>query len=245
MAEVNNFTVLESVYGKLIVNRHCAYQADYLVKTGRTHIEAELRNILAIVAQLPDKPVVVDAGANIGLVSVPVAQAIKDRGGVVHSFEVQRMLFYALCGTAALNDLENLFVMNMALGAEPGQLCVPAIDYAKDQDFGLCSLTGQREGMAGEPVKVTTIDSLALNRLDFLKIDVEGMEIEVLKGAEATIAAHRPWCWIEYWKVEVEEIKRRFDGLGYGFHRMDKLNMLCVPEDKAQAAGISVRAPVI
>ena len=38
---VNNFTVIESRYGKFIVNRHCAHQAEYLIKTGRPHIQDE------------------------------------------------------------------------------------------------------------------------------------------------------------------------------------------------------------
>jgi hypothetical protein len=88
---VNNFTVLESVYGKFVVNRHCAYQADVLVKTGYPHIEAELAKILAIVRSLPDGSVVVDAGANIGRVSIPIAREIKAKRGIVHAFEVQRM----------------------------------------------------------------------------------------------------------------------------------------------------------
>ena len=50
---VNNFTVIESVYGNLIVNRHCTNQAEALIKTGRPHIEGELRKILMIVGSLP------------------------------------------------------------------------------------------------------------------------------------------------------------------------------------------------
>jgi hypothetical protein len=49
---VKNFTVIESVYGKFLVNRHCAYQAEALIKTGRPHIDDELRKILAIVESL-------------------------------------------------------------------------------------------------------------------------------------------------------------------------------------------------
>jgi hypothetical protein len=68
--KVNNFTVLESVYGKFVLNRHCAYQADALIKTGYPHIEEELAKILSIIRSLPDGSVIVDAGANIGLVSI-------------------------------------------------------------------------------------------------------------------------------------------------------------------------------
>jgi FkbM family methyltransferase len=230
-AKVNNFTVLESVYGKFIINRHCAYQAEALVKTGFPHIEMELRNILGVVSSLSDNAVVVDAGANAGLVCVPIAQVLKaiNKGGIVHAFEVQRMMYYALCGSAALNDLENLYIHNKAVGSKPGTLKAGKPDYGKPQDFGLFSLVNQNDPNAVDEVPVMTIDSLNLPGFDFFKIDVEGMEIDVLKGAQKSIKKYKPWCWVEYWKVDVKDIKKQFEGLDYKFYTMDKLNMLCAP----------------
>lgn len=101
---VNNFVMIDSVHGKFIVNRHCLYQAESLIKTGHTHIETELSNILKIISLSDDNPVALDIGANIGFVSVPIANFLKRRGGgTVYAFEAQRMLYYALCGTVALN----------------------------------------------------------------------------------------------------------------------------------------------
>ncbi|HTQ71863.1 MAG TPA: FkbM family methyltransferase, partial [Acidocella sp.] len=179
---INHFTMLESVYGKYILNRHCAYQADFLVKTGYPHIEQELTKILTIVNTLPEGCVVVDAGANIGLVSIPVAQEIKARGGVA-------------------------------------------------QDFGLYSLTAPASG-AQEEVALTAIDELDLPGLDFLKIDVEGMEPDVLRGARRAIHEFRPWCWVEYWKVDIHAIKAAFAGQDYRFFPMDRLNLLCAPAER-------------
>lgn len=238
---VNNFTVIESEFGKFIVNRHCAFQAESLIKTGRPHIWDELSKILMLVSRLPDNCVVVDAGANIGLVAVPAALAVQPRGGVVHAFEVQRMLCYALCGSAALNDLENLIVRNQALGSTVGTLRASKPDYGQPQDFGLLSLVDQSAPQP-ETVDVVTIDSLGLPRLDFLKIDVEGMEIEVLQGARTSINRHRPWGWIEYWKVNVDDIKAQFAGLDYRFYIMDGLNMLCAPPDRLARLDIAITA---
>jgi FkbM family methyltransferase len=239
--QINNFTVIESEFGRFIVNRHCTFQAEGLLKTGRPHIWDELNKILMLVSRLPDHSVVVDAGANIGLVAVPVAQALLSRGGVVHAFEVQRMLCYALCGSAALNDLENLIVHNQALGSIIGTVAVGKPDYSRPQDFGLFSLVGQA-GPKPAQIEMVTIDSLALARLDFLKVDVEGMEIEVLTGARGSIERHLPWAWIEYWKVNIDDIKAQFAGLGYRFYIMDSLNMLCAPADRLARLGIPVTA---
>ena len=184
---VNNFTVIESVYGSFVVNRNCASRADTLIKTGHPHIEPELAKILSIVRSLPNGGVVVDAGANIGLASIPIAREMKARGGLVHAFEAQRMKYYALCGAAALNDLNNLHAYNKALGAADGMVSAGKADYGKPWDFGLFSLTTAIESEARENVTITTIDGLGLPRLDFLKIDVEGVEPEVLRGARNAI----------------------------------------------------------
>jgi hypothetical protein len=56
---MDNFVVLDSVYGKFIVARTCMFQAEALVKTGRTHIESELANIFAIVDTLPTDAVMI------------------------------------------------------------------------------------------------------------------------------------------------------------------------------------------
>ena len=242
MNKVNNFTVIESVYGKFVINRHCAYQAEALIKTGYPHIEAELKNILGIVNTLPEKSIVVDAGANAGLVCVPIAQLLRAKGGTVHAFEVQRMMYYALCGTAAINDLENLYVHNKAVGSAPGTLKATKPDYGAKQDFGLFSLVNQNDPNASEEVPVTTIDSLSLPGFDFFKIDVEGMEIDVLKGAQNSIRKYQPWCWVEYWKVDVNEIKKQFEGLDYKFFVMDQLNMLCAPVARINSSQIKITA---
>ena len=194
---------------------------------------------------MPEKSIVVDAGANAGLVCVPIAQLLRAKGGTVHAFEVQRMMYYALCGTAAINDLENLYVHNKAVGSAPGTLKATKPDYGAKQDFGLFSLVNQNDPNASEEVPVTTIDSLSLPGFDFFKIDVEGMEIDVLKGAQNSIRKYQPWCWVEYWKVDVNEIKKQFEGLDYKFFVMDQLNMLCAPVARINSSQIKITAKEI
>ncbi len=143
---MNNFTVLESIYGRFIVNRYCAYQAEALVKTGRTHIENELNNIRAIINTLPENCLIVDGGANIGFITVPIAQNIKNKKGKVLAFEPQRMIFNALAGTVALNDLDNVFVHNLGLSDNESFAVMPEVNYAKPADFGMVSLVESAGG---------------------------------------------------------------------------------------------------
>lgn len=241
---VNDFTVIESIHGRFIVNRHCAHQIDYLAKTGAPHIQGEIAAILTIIRTLPDKCVVVDAGANIGLITVPIAHEIKARGGVVHAFEPQRLVYQALCGTSVLNDLNNIFPRHLGLSDRFVGLKMPDIDYSAPADFGMVSLKGAREGGSGT-VSVVPLDSVGLSRVDFVKIDVEGMESAILAGAAETLAENRPWVWMEYHMSDIDTLKSAFDGLNYVFYRIDALNMLCAPLDKLERTGIRVQAETI
>lgn len=240
---VKNFTPIESIYGTFIVNRHCAFQAEALIKTGQPHIQEELNKVLAVVNSLPNDCVVLDAGANIGLLAIPMAQVVAPKNGRVYAYEAQRMMSYALAGATALNDIANLFVVNEALGEKQQTLRAPSPDYGKPQDFGLFSLVEQKEEYP-ETIQATTIDALQLPRLDFLKVDIEGMEIQLLKGGKNTIHTHSPWCWIEYWKVDIDEIKAQFEGLDYQFYIMDQLNLLCAPATRLAGSGINIDAPL-
>ncbi len=241
MKKINNFVKIDSERGPFIVNRHCSFQAEHMIKTGQTHIEPELKNILGIVQLLPDNSVVIDAGANVGLVAVPIAQMIAPKKGIVYAFEAQRMMAYALCGAVALNDLENVFVHNKALGSSNETLKMDMPNYSKPQDFGMFTLLNQPE-QSIENIESVSIDSLNLSRLDFLKIDVEGMEIDVLKGCHNSLQKYEPWCWIEYWKVDIDDIKQQFEGLDYAFYIMDALNLLCVPLKRMQGVDLTINA---
>jgi FkbM family methyltransferase len=242
---VDNFVVLDSVYGKFIVARTCLFQAEALVKTGRTHIESELNNIFAIVDTLPADAVIVDGGANIGFFTVPVAHRTQGRGTRIISFEPQRQLFQALGGSLAINGYRHVYLHNCGLGTEPGIAQLPAIDYSIAQDFGTVALSNDttvaEDGwMADRVVDITSIDAMDLPRLDFFKLDVEGYEIPALAGALDTIKQHRPWIWVEYFITGVDPIKKALASIdNYEFFIVDYQNMLCVPKEKQGAITIS------
>jgi hypothetical protein len=94
--------------------------------------------------------------------------------------------------------------------------------------------------MADRVVDVTSIDAMALPRLDFFKLDVEGYEIPALTGALETIKKHRPWIWVEYFITGVDPIKQALADIdNYEFFIVDYQNMLCVPTEKKTAINIS------
>jgi len=203
---------------------------------------------------------VVDGGANIGSHTVVFAGAVGPEG-LVHAFEPQRVIHQMLCANLALNGLANVHAHHAAVGAAPGQIAVPAVDYGKASNFGGVSLVdGASEGNVAEEVPVMTVDALSLERCHLIKIDVQGMEAEVLAGAAATIARCRPALYVENDLKEKSRalIAALFD-LGYRLHwhiprlfnqenffgqaknvfgNVVNINMLCLPKDDARRVGL-------
>jgi len=227
---VPNFVVLDSIHGRFIVNRHCAFQAEALVKTGTTHIENELNNIFVLVDTLPSGAVIIDGGANAGFFTIPVANRIRGRNQRIISFEPQLTLFRALSGSLALNDIDFCDLRYAGLGETLGTALVPDINYGTPQDFGTVQLS---ETGAGTTVEIITIDSLKLDRLDFVKLDVEGYECAALAGGIGTITQHRPYIWVEFFISGQEPIKSALAGVpDYAFFQVDYQNMLCIPRER-------------
>lgn len=225
---------LPTPYGSFLMNRHDEHQPIAILRNGVPHIDTEIRQLLEMTSVLPDGAVVVDAGANIGLISVPLAHHLRPRGGTVLAFEPQRLIFYMLAGNTAIAGLENLVCHQMALSSEPGTLVVPRVDPHSQRDFGMVSLQrdpGNEEALEldGEPVTAMTIDMLGLVQLDLLKIDVERMELDVLAGAEETIRRCRPVIWIEVWPENHAPVFAWAQEHGYAMFIADPLNFCVMP----------------
>lgn len=237
---VKNFITVDSIWGKFILCRNAEYHAEYMIKNGRTIHPAELEALATIISILPQDCVIVDAGANVGAFCVPMSIAAQKKQGQVYAFEVQKKLFQALCGTIVLNDFDNLDVFNVGLGSQAGEVKIPQIDYSKKQDYGIVSLKNQEQIQNYDLVNITTIDNLNLERLDLLKIDVEGMELDVLQGGISTIQQHRPFFWIEHWLCDQAGLRTYFDNLGnYEVYRVTGADILCVPKEKLQNLNIN------
>lgn len=136
--------------------------------------------------------VVLDIGANFGAHTFAFADVA--RFGVVLAIEPQRALFNMLSGSIELTGSANVRAKHCACGRTPGQVFIPPINYAGVGNFGGLELGATTEG---DPVARVAIDSWALKHVDFIKIDVEGMELDVLEGARDTIARCRPVLAVE------------------------------------------------
>lgn len=184
-----NYKLKKCRYGPMLFNSQDVYVGRSFELYGE-YCEAEI-DLLRRLCKPGD--LVLDIGANIGADSIPLARHLGARGRVI-AFEPQRLVFQMLCANVALNSLSNVWCHWQALGRGPGHVVVPPINYAASGNFGGISMA--RDG-TGEHVPTVTIDSLALPSCALMKIDVEGMEKEVLMGAADTIAKFRPRLYVE------------------------------------------------
>lgn len=159
---------------------------------------------------------VVEAGANIGAHTVFLAQHVGPKGRVI-AFEPQRIVYQMLCANLALNNIPNVECRQLAAGAEHGVLKVPVFDLRYENNLGGLAL-GEYE--QGEPVPVVPLDAQDLTQCHFLKVDVEGMEEDVLRGAVGLINRSRPIIFVENDRQDKSESLVRFiDSLGYRIYR--------------------------
>ena len=189
-----------------------------------------------------DGVVAVDCGANIGTFTVEWAKTMTGWGSVL-AFEAQERIYYALAGNIAINNCFNAQAILAAISDTCGTISVPPLDYTAPASFGSVEIKERaKTEFVGQSldynhptaarISSLTLDSLGLNRVDLLKIDVEGMEFEVLDGAAGLINRTHPILIIEFIKVNKQALGERLMSLGYdlvefgvnfiGIHKSDR-----------------------
>lgn len=147
------------------------------------------QNVLPFVLPyINEGDVIVDIGANIGAYS----KAFIDKtgcDGFIYCFEPNKESFECLRHNI---KNENSYLFNVALGANKGRVRVLS-DSAFPDNIGMSFCDNN---IAGD-IELITLDTLALEQCDFIKMDVEGWELECLVGANYTIEKHKPVLFIE------------------------------------------------
>ena len=238
--KVNRNVLLSCDHGLMIVNRFdCNNEkvghGQWLLDHGNTST-IEAFNCYNSIKDLSE-PVIFDIGANIGTFTTWMAKAFPN--GKVHAFEPQRSVFQMLSGNAAINNLYNVYTYNMGLGKESGKVEFEEPNYFEKNDFGTFSLieeiiTGKTKNKI--VVQINTLDWFReyynIPKAHLLKIDVEGMDLDVLIGATRTIQKHLPVIFIEHCdnrKSIIEDIKKFLDQFEYNYEIIGN-NVLCKPQ---------------
>lgn len=182
--------------------------ADRLVIPGapRYGHEPELAHLIDLL--LPDDGVFLDVGADAGYFTIYVASRPGFRGQV-HAFEPVEASFAVLQElVTSLGCTQSVTGHRAAASDRIGSVTIEVAEQP-----GHAHVT-DKPVQHGQTVPTLTLDSLRLERVDFLKVDVEGHESQVLRGAEALIAAHQPFVFLESWS-SASQPERMFEPLQF------------------------------
>jgi len=159
-----------------------------------------------------DYDLVTDIGANIGCTSILFGELAEQ----VISFEPSTTTYNLLQKNIKQSGLENIILFNYALGSSNA---FSEITYSPDNRSGgfISNQTKISSGHVTEKIEIKKlddiIDDLNIQKIDFIKIDVEGFEKEVIEGARSTIERFRPiivlelnhWCLNAFQRITIPD----------------------------------------
>ena len=167
-----------------MLQRQFYYCGTYLV-------EEEIIDCWQTVAQ--GTRTILDVGANAGIYSL-AALAVEPTAEV-HAFEPTPEIANRLRSTARLNALDHLHVHELAVSAQTGTATLNRFRGELGTNEGMNFISEARSGSDGERVHTVCLDQFcrdhSIDKIDLLKIDVQGHEYAVLKGAEQLIRSGR------------------------------------------------------
>ena len=192
---------------------------------------------LKILINEPDG-IVLDIGANLGTFSIPLAKKVPKHK--YHAFEPQRIISYQLCANIIINSLENVYTYELALSNENTSVDLVMPDYTAETNIGAFSVDKEvreneyeckTEG-AKEPLVVFTLDSGMHKNVRLIKIDVEGHELEVIKGGIKTIKKNNyppiifeAWTWKPWFEPKRKALFEYLEGHGYEIQQLGHNNL--------------------
>jgi FkbM family methyltransferase len=183
--------------------------------------EIYVKRILAVASN----DVFVDVGAHIGSYTIPVARKAQK----VIAFEPNKHSFELLTKNIALNRLTNIEAYNTAVSKKRATVSFMyenQPEYSRiidgDQSTNVAVIENVKSNNNIHLVDTTDLDSVLLreDRVDWIKIDVEGHEIYVLEGAMQTIRIHKPKIIIEIMSQNLQKIKSMAHSFGYSIEHI-------------------------
>lgn len=188
------------------------YENEYILsiieKTNDFYEQNLLDNWVAKYAK--EAKVIYDIGANIGNHTVYFAKKLNAEK--IYSFEPMSINYKMLEKNIADNNIKNVKAYNIALGAENSSA---KMLIEQENNNGTAKINNNNDSN-GETVKVVTMDSLNLPLPDFIKIDVEGFELDVLKGMINVLKKSTAPIWIEIDEETCKEVYSLLLECGYG-----------------------------
>jgi FkbM family methyltransferase len=188
----------------------------YLVRQALADRPFHEKEMVALKSFIAPGDLVADIGANVGAYTKELS-ALTEEAGAVLAFEPVAANFDILQAVIHKAGLRNVRAFPLALGArvEQREIAIPALDGFTGYYWARFAKPGE----VGEKVEVSTLDVLAsqgsMSRIDFIKCDVEGSELEVLRGGLDLLRTHTPALLIEVSLATSDDVFALLKSLGY------------------------------
>jgi FkbM family methyltransferase len=193
--------------------------------------EPEIKNLICKFVKKGS--IALDIGSHIGTHAVSMGHAVGPSGMVI-AFEPQRKLFFELVNNIFINNLSsNVCCLPLAVGDSEFYSFTPEPAFENEGGTGLAS--------HGDECLVINLDSLNLNNISFIKLDVEGFEDQALEGAKQTILRCKPVMVIEILggvddkhatvlqKNQRKATINKIEGMGYKVRQISVHDFLAMP----------------
>lgn len=232
----NHNAIINSDYGPIIINVNDSGVGKSICQSGYWAND-DIEIIKTLIQFLLEKKEIItfyDVGANIGTHSLALSKTFKDRIKI-RAFEAQRQIFNMMCGTIAINGLSNIHCYNVAVSNKSGEIVnISLPDYANSNNFGglelISPLRSDNQNMIKndcEEISTITLDYFN-EAVDFIKMDIEGMEDKAFVGAMSIMEKHKPICFVEILKTDINYLVELFKNLGYlGFQK--NADLIAIP----------------
>ena len=192
------------IYTKQFSNLNISYLSFDQIAQSSIHIdvpwEPHIQNFIKIYLNLFKVNNIADIGANFGYHSLLLSQ-LDNFNGKIYAFEPQPQNYFLLEKNIKDNNINNIIPYNCALSNATTTARFPIIkdNISKDQSFNMgefsCNWNADGEHAV---INVVELDSLSINNLDIIKLDVQGWEKNVLDGAKETIKKNKPLLIVEF-----------------------------------------------
>jgi FkbM family methyltransferase len=197
-------------------------------RTGQGYARGETETVVQdfISSHIGPTDIFYDLGANIGLFSL-IAARINEGTGQVFSFEPDSQNAARLSRNVEHNGLTNVTIVESGVWSSTTELRFSAAP-ASSPDRGVGTFVGADAATNGLSIRVVSVDDFTREAPPptAIKCDVEGAEMEVLRGARATLERHHPWILCEMHSRENDRAGRDFlQALGYTCETVDDMHV--------------------
>ena len=204
-----------------LIQQHIISNGTYFEKKALDYIFHEVLN--GDVGRYIRNKTVLDIGANIG--NHTLYFALECGAGKVYSFEPMDKVYSILEKNVEINSLQNIVELHhVGVGSRTAKA---KMRHFEKTNMGATIIDYNESG----DIPMVAVDELKIQGdIAFVKVDVEGFEMEVFNGMNKTIEQHKPFIMAEICDENFDKIKSSLSGFGYWYIRLGKgINYLFVP----------------